>query len=223
MPPRRGGICGRLTSDLPSTRGTCLPRLPSPRGPPRSSRKLTYSRKLMYSRELTCLHRTPRMSTYSQRQLQNSLLSAQVFLPSQICQQGLWVPFFLEPTKGSSGTHGRSTGIATVLIPSFQGFNLPRVINSGLVGYRESRRCSRDTYQESNLTKYTSIRREMDSQAAIISVTSGGPETFVVHQDEVSSSLLLLSNLELSDAKSLWALNTSPSRNCLTFLRSSCS
>jgi len=30
-------------------------------------------------------------------------------------------------------------------------------------GYRESRRCSRDTYPESNITKYTSIRREPQS------------------------------------------------------------
>ena len=35
------------------------------------------------------------------------------------------------------------------------------LIDSGLVweGYRESRRCSRDTYPESYITKYTSIRR----------------------------------------------------------------
>ena len=37
------------------------------------------------------------------------------------------------------------------------------LIDSGLVGlwegYRERRRCSRDTYPESSITKYTSIRR----------------------------------------------------------------
>jgi len=31
-------------------------------------------------------------------------------------------------------------------------------------GYHESRRCSRDTYPESYITKYTSIRRETDGQ-----------------------------------------------------------
>ena len=39
-----------------------------------------------------------------------------------------------------------------------------RVIASGLVGstdgYHESRRCSGDTYPESYITKYTSIRRQ---------------------------------------------------------------
>ena len=34
-----------------------------------------------------------------------------------------------------------------------------RLIDSGLVGYRESRRCSRDTYPESYITKYTRIPR----------------------------------------------------------------
>jgi len=33
------------------------------------------------------------------------------------------------------------------------------MIDSGWEGYHESRRCSRDTYPESDITKYTSIRR----------------------------------------------------------------
>jgi len=44
------------------------------------------------------------------------------------------------------------------------------VIDAGLVGstdlwegYHESRRCSRDTYPESYITKYTSIRRKSSS------------------------------------------------------------
>ena len=33
------------------------------------------------------------------------------------------------------------------------------MIDSGWEGYHESRRCSRDTYPESYITKYTSIRK----------------------------------------------------------------
>ena len=45
-------------------------------------------------------------------------------------------------------------------------------ITSTLEGYRESRRCSRDTYPDSYITKYTSIRRQtrhiQDSQDQIL-------------------------------------------------------
>jgi len=59
-------------------------------------------------------------------------------------------------------THGQApqTGPGT---PRVRSRAFLSVIGSGLIGwegYRESRRCSRDTYPESCITKYTSIRRK---------------------------------------------------------------
>ena len=52
-------------------------------------------------------------------------------------------------------------------------------------------------------------------------------EEMDIHREIVTlwytTDSLLLSSLELSDRQSLWALNTSPSRKCFTFLASSCS
>ena len=57
------------------------------------------------------------------------------------------------------------------------GSNFRRLIDSGWEGYHDSRRCSRDTYPESYITKYTSIRRlmtlalKMKSQVWILALT----------------------------------------------------
>jgi len=50
------------------------------------------------------------------------------------------------------------------------------VIDSGWEGYRESRRCSRDTYPEKYITKYTSIRREHDKPVTARFRLPGRPE-----------------------------------------------
>jgi len=42
----------------------------------------------------------------------------------------------------------------------YKSVNFGAVVDSGWEGCRESRRCSRDTYPESYITKYTSIRRK---------------------------------------------------------------
>ena len=51
---------------------------------------------------------------------------------------------------------------ASVLLPTFSvilGSSLDTLVGPLLEGYHESRRCSKDTYPESYITKYTSIRR----------------------------------------------------------------
>jgi len=63
-------------------------------------------------------------------------------------------------------------------------------------GHHESRRCSRDTYPESYITKYTSIRRLQDHHAHVLR-----PLAFCWGASRAWSSSLLLSSLELSDTK----------------------
>ena len=66
-------------------------------------------------------------------------------------------PYTLTPSPATSELRGNN-------FKKSRTFNRrERVVHSGLIGwegYHESRRCSRDTYPETYITKYTSIRRK---------------------------------------------------------------
>ena len=64
---------------------------------------------------------------------------------------------------------------------------LVHVIDSGLEGYHESRRCSRDTYPESYITKYTRIRRQQANVTEHHIWTRPGAQ-FTKHTDSMFES-----------------------------------